>query len=516
MLRRADAPDGRSTRPALVAVASLGLFVALAVLVATASGLGVSPDGVAYLSLAEDLRTGGSAYATLAPSPTHYAPLWAIVVGAAAAVSGVDDLLGIGRILNTLLAATIPVLVYLSVRRSAAVPAWWGVLAAAVVTFLFGLFRLSVRALTEPLFVVLVLAALLLVEMGADRRSRSILLAAAAVAAMAVMTRFAGAVLVVPLAAAAWRAAPNGLRRAADAATVTVIALVPTAVWALAAPDTTTSTHLDAESRGGIAEAVDSVIEAGYVIIAPPSTGFADPLYLLLGAFTLAAPLVAAALLVARRGAAGPGESRFGALEATGLSPWLLFLAAYTALIAAQRWWIDREVIDRYWVPYVAVAVVIVARAVAELGVLDNARWRRVAVGAAGIVAVVNLGLVASFVVTRVDEGIELNEVQYQDTVLFDTIAAADVDQVLTDSTRLVELHLVVLGGTEVAVRDIGCSWAGESNVTALVDGADGPTAVLLAGACNHEETRAALAAIAGSDVVVDEGVGAVVLIPAR
>ncbi len=516
MLRRADAPDGRSTRPIIVAVASLGLFVALAVLVATASGLGVSPDGVAYLSLAEELRTGGSPYATLAPSATHYAPLWAVVVGATAAVTGVDDLLGIGRVLNALLAAAIPVLVYLSVRRSAAAPAWWGVLAAAVVAVLFGLFRLSVRALTEPLFVVLVLAALLLVDVAVDRRSRRVLIAAAVVAALAVSTRFAGAVLVVPLAVAAWRTAPNGLRRAVDTAVVTVITLAPTAVWALAAPATTTSTHLDAESRGGLAEAVDSVIEAGYAIVAPPSTGFADPLYLLLGAATLAAPLAAAVLLSRRRkDDLRPEESRLGVLESPGLSPWLLFLIAYTALIAAQRWWIDREIIDRYWVPYVAVGVVIVARALAELGTLDHARWRRVAGGIAGVVAVVNLGLVLSFVVTRADEGIELNEVRYQDTVLFDAVADAGVDEVLTDSTRLVELHLVLLGGTEVVVRDIGCRWSGDSNVMAMVDAVEGSAAVVLAGACDREETRSALATIAGSDSVTDDRVGTVVLLSA-
>ncbi|HSM65447.1 MAG TPA: hypothetical protein VK860_04000, partial [Ilumatobacteraceae bacterium] len=184
--------------------------------------------------------------------------------------------------------------------------------------------------------------------------------------------------------------------------------------------------------------------------------------------------------------------------------------------IAVQRWWIDREIIDRYWVPYVVVGVIIVARAVAELGVLENARWRRVAGGTAGILVVVNLGLVASFVVARTDRGIELNEVRYQDTMLFDAVAAAGADQVLTDSTRLVELHLVVLGDTDVTVRDIGCSWAGDSNVTALVDASDGSTAVVLAGACDREETRAALASIDGSDVVVDERVGTVVLIPAR
>lgn len=515
MLRRRDPHDGRSIRLVVLAIGALGLVGALAVLTATASGLGVSPDGVSYLSLADEFRTDGSPYPVLAPSPTHYAPLWPVLVGGAAAVTDADDLLGVGRYLNAILAATIPALVFLAVRRSPAAPAWWSVVAAAVVTFSFGLFRLSARALTEPLFIVLMLATLLLLEVGAHRRSRAFLIGAAAVAAMTVLTRFAGAVLLVPIVVVAWRCAPTIRRRVVDIATVTVVTLAPTALWALAAPRTTTSGHLDAATHGGLDEVVDSIVEAGHALVAPPSTGFADPLYLILGIVTLAAPFVAAAVLVWRRSSndSGSDASRLRTLDSSGLLVWLGLLVAYTALIAAQRWWIDREIIDRYWVPYVVITVVVVARVVADIGLLRTVRTRRIVVAIACLLAVVNVALVMSFVVERVDRGIELNEARYQDTELFDLVAESGVDEVITDSTRLVELHLVLLDETDVVVRDVGCQWSGESNAVAMAEASTGPTAVVLTDVCDRESTRVALADIPGVEVISDPEVGTVALI---
>lgn len=482
-----------------------------AILLATASGLGVSPDGVAYLSLADELRTEGSPYPVLAPSATHYAPLWSMIVGTLALVTGADDLLGVGRVLNAIVAATVPVLLYLAVRRSPAAPRWWALTAAALGGLSFGLFRLSVRALTEPLFVALVLATLLLVETAVHRRATRLVVSAGAVAALAVMTRYAGAVLIVPLVAAAWRCAPTGLRRVTDSLAVAAITLAPTAVWALAAPSTTTSTHLDADARAGLAELLDSITEAGYAVVTSPSAGFADLLFLLLGVAVLAAPVIAAVLLA--RAPSDRVGSRLARLDSSGLTPWLLFLVAYTALIAVQRWWIDREIIDRYWIPYVVVGIVVVFRAVADLGALHSSRPRAVVVGVAGSLALVNVALVFSFAATRADRGIELNEVRYQDTVLFEALAETGVEDVLTDSARLVELHLVVLGDAEVTVRDIGCRWSGGSNLLAMVETTTTPAAVVLAGACDREETLAELAAVAGDDALVDTDVGTFALI---
>ena len=523
MLNGPESQHTSSNRLAVGAVVALAAFVAVAVLVATASGLGVTPDSVAYLSLADELRENGSPYAILAPSPTHYAPLWSMLVGGISAFSGVDDLLGIGRFLNALAAAAIPLLVYVAVRRSAAAPAWWPVVAAAVAAVMFGLFRLSVRALTEPLFVALVLVTLLLVEAGGRQRSRRVLLGAAATAAGVVLTRFAGLAILVPIVVAVWPIASSARRRVLDVLTVSVITVAPTALWALAAPSTTTSTHLGTGARAGLEQLVQSFVEAGHVVLDPPSTDFADPLYLLLGAIVLAAPFIGAVAVAARRGSTsgrhGNGGGRPGGremldrLRSTGLLPWLLFLAAYTVLIAAQRWSIDREIIDRYWVPSVVVGVVVVARAIAESGLLATRRWRRVVVGVAGIITLVNLGLLVTFATTRADRGIELNETRYRDAALFSEAAGAGVDVVLTDSSRLVEFHLLVLGDTGVDVRDVGCRRSGESNVVAMAEVATSATAVVLAGDCDREDTRTALAAIGGSEVIREPGIGTLVLI---
>jgi hypothetical protein len=504
-----------SSRSTVIALIALSSLVAGAVLLATMSGLGVSPDGVAYLSLADEFRRDGSPYALLAPSPTHYAPLWPMLVGGISAATGADDLLGIGRLLNALVAALVVPLVYLAVRRSAAVPAWWAGVAAAVAALGFGLFRLSVRALTEPLFVALLLATLLLIELGAQRRSRRLLLGAAATAAAVVLTRFAGVAMLLPLAVAAWRMAPSGLRRVLDVLTVAVITVAPLGLWVLAAPAATAATHLGAGGRGGLGELAASLVEAGHAVIDPPSAGFAEAAYLLLGAAALAAPFIAAAAVVARRSRDGGGGdlSLLRHLESSGLLPWLLFLFSYTALVTVQRWLIDREVIDRYWLPYIVVGIVVVARAVADLGLLRQRRSRRVVVATAAVLIAVNLVLVVTFAATRLGRGIELNEVRFQGAELFGAVADADVDLVLTDSVRLVELHLVELGGTDVDVRDVGCRFSGESNAVAMATAAVGRTAVILAGACDRDATTTALAAIAGSQVLTEADVGTLVLL---
>ncbi len=167
-------------------LAALSILCAVAVLLTTASGLGVSPDGVAYLSLADEFRVSGSPYAVLAPSPTHYAPLWSLLVGGVAVVTATDDLLAIGRWFNALLAAAVAPLAFLAVRRSPSAPVWWCLLAAALVASSFGLFRLSVRALTEPLFVVLLLGVLVVTEVAIRRRSRLVLISASVIAALLV------------------------------------------------------------------------------------------------------------------------------------------------------------------------------------------------------------------------------------------------------------------------------------------------------------------------------------------
>ncbi len=97
---------------------------------------------------------------------------------------------------------------------------------------------------------------------------------------------------------------------------------------------------------------------------------------------------------------------------------------------------------------------------------------------------------------------------------IFDVLADAGVEQVLTDSVRLLELHLVVLGDVDVAVRDVGCRWSGESRAVEMATSAVGPTAVVLVAACDRPDTRAELAEIPDSQLIEGD-IGTVVLLGA-
>ncbi len=71
-----------------------------------------------------------------------------------------------------------------------------------------------------------------------------------------------------------------------------------------------------------------------------------DVPFFLAGAIVLSAPFVAA--MVASKPEATPDSPRSGlrridTLAESGLLVWVLFLGAYTLLISAQRWWIDRR-----------------------------------------------------------------------------------------------------------------------------------------------------------------------------
>ncbi len=139
---------------------------------------------------------------------------------------------------------------------------------------------------------------------------------------------------------------------------------------------------------------------------------------------------------------------------------------------------VDRsEIIDQYWIPFVVGGVIVIARSVADVGMLRRPRWRVPAVFVAGVLLVVNAAQVGALAVTRFDRGVELNELRYQESDVFAAVAAAGVEMVLTDSVRLVELHLVVLGGADdVSVRSVGCRWSGESAVVerGVIDRSDG------------------------------------------
>lgn len=513
--RVADAADGSrlqaSERRNLVAgLAVLAVVVGVLVAIATNSGLGVTPDGVSYLSMADRVRSAGSPYPLTAPTPTHYSPGWSMIVGAAARSLDTVSVLSVGRALNIACAAAVPVLVGMAVRRSAA-PVWWCLLVAAQVGLSIPLFRITVRALTEPMFVVTVLLTLILVERYQAAPNPGRLVVAGLAAAMTILTRFVGVAVLVPLLIAVWRSAPGGRRRISDVALAAAIAVAPTAAWFAAAPSAATSSHLTSDSRAGFGEAVESFVEAGQSVVVGPIDDVGGPaalVFLILGVVVLLAPLVAAVVILRRSASGLDGKRSARALDRVGLSPWLTFLVVYLAVVSAQRWWIDREVIARYWVPYAVVAVVVVARAVVELGLFQH---RRTAIGmgltVAAVAATSAVG-VAYYAWSKSDVGLELNTVAYQRSELLDAVRTSGANQVVTDDLRPAQLHLQVLGDFGGSVQSLGCDAFAEGG---LAD--DEPVAVLLFGPCDSDATRELLAGEPGVTTLASAAHGAVYIV---
>jgi len=196
----------------------------LAVVAATGRGLYVSPDAVFYVGTARNWLDGRG----LTPPPglpplEHFPPLFTLVL-ATLGTAGLDPLDG-ARLVNALAFAGTVLLVGLVVRsRTGSVPA---ALAASILTAAaVDQLTYSASALSEPLFILLGVAGLVVLAAYLDRPSPALLAAAAGLVAGAFLTRYVGiAVVVAGVAALLWR------RRWAAAAVFGTTTLAPVAAW---------------------------------------------------------------------------------------------------------------------------------------------------------------------------------------------------------------------------------------------------------------------------------------------
>jgi len=196
----------------------------IAILAATAKGLYVSPDAVFYVGTARNWLDGRG----LTPPPglpplEHFPPLFTLALAALGRV-GLDPLDG-ARLVNVVAFAGTVLLVGLVVRSrtgSVAAASAASVLAAAAVDLL----TYSASALSEPLFILLAIAGLVVLAVYLDRPSPALLAGAAALIAAAFLTRYVGVALVVAgVAALLWR------RRWAAAGAFGAATLAPVAAW---------------------------------------------------------------------------------------------------------------------------------------------------------------------------------------------------------------------------------------------------------------------------------------------
>ena len=160
----------------------------------TASGIGVSPDSLGYMGTACSLREGqGFAIPWGGGQPmTHWPPLFPAVLAGVGCTS--FQSLDAGAWLNgALLAANIFLLgmiMYSATRKR-----WCAILAAFLMVASADLLSVHAWIWSEPAFIFFCLLFLYLIHQYLERGTMPMLLAAAAAAGLAMLTRYAGAAL---------------------------------------------------------------------------------------------------------------------------------------------------------------------------------------------------------------------------------------------------------------------------------------------------------------------------------
>jgi hypothetical protein len=317
------------------------LAAVVAVVLATAKGLYVSPDAVFYVGTARNWVDGrGLTPPAGVPPLEHFPPGFTVVLAALGKV-GLDPLTG-ARVVNALALGAIVALVGLVVlMRTGSVPA---ALVASVLTAAgVDLLALSGSALSEPLFILLALGGLVVLA-GYLEHQRPVLLAgASALVAAAFLTRYVGIALIVAgVAGLLWR------RRWLAAGVFGAATVAPVALWLLWASGDAGDRSVAYHPFGAdyLGQAVRPL--ARWVVPWPgPPIGF-----------VLAVVLVAAGVMVARRVAAIP-------------LTWLLlaFTVAYVLVLLANRTFTDAtgRLDARFLAPLHIVAILLAVPALHRL-----------------------------------------------------------------------------------------------------------------------------------------------------
>lgn len=153
-------------------------------------GAGLSPDAIAYASIAESIRDHGHVGYWLEPQMSSWPPLYPLVLAAGSFVSGAA-VIDVGRVLNVGVQGAIVVVVALLAWRTVR-SVWLRGVAVAVVMLAQPLLYVATKVWSEPLFVLFVLLAALALSGVPGRRPRERLLAASALVIGAFLTRYAG------------------------------------------------------------------------------------------------------------------------------------------------------------------------------------------------------------------------------------------------------------------------------------------------------------------------------------
>lgn len=302
-------------------LAAVALAAGAAVLVATRDGVGISPDSSVYLAVADNIRQGQGVtvpyrYYPLGsggigtpppgrvdPPPsrlTHYQPLLP------AALSRVS-----ARVVNSVSVALTVLLVGWAVRSFTG-SLTMAVMAALLVGASVEVLTLSARVASEPLFLALAMAGLVLLSRYLERPTGIILAASAFAMGLAILDRYAGvAVLMTGVVLLA--------KRTLHAVALALLALTPAVAWLVHNGGSTNRALAFHPRLGYVAQTLDTV--GSWILPAGLPRGVVWGGALLLGAGLL--------VFFTRR-------------RITGLAGvMLVFVAAYGTMLVATALFVD-------------------------------------------------------------------------------------------------------------------------------------------------------------------------------
>lgn len=377
----------------------LGLLAVLAaaiVLASAAGGAGIIPDSVIYLQAAENLRQGQHlTVPTWQPDRptaplTHFPPLLPVLL-AGLSWAGLEPVAA-AILLNAACQAASVTLLALLVGRATGLR-WLGLLAGTFLALSPRLMDVHVSVLSEPLFLALMLLCLYLLARYLHRPRRWLLVPLAAAAALSVLARYVGVVVVAAagLALLAWDSRP-WKRRLGDAVLFGLLAGLPLAGWLArnklaggSAANRQLAWHPIEPAR--ITEALETMGRWLIARFLPPLAGVALVIALLLAA------LAATLLLRRRKGQAererdasvedrrGEGAASASASPGRDAAPTmgllLLFCLLYGGFLLASISFVDAltPLDNRLLIPLLAPLVGLAACLVAAVRRLTGRPW---------------------------------------------------------------------------------------------------------------------------------------------
>jgi hypothetical protein len=232
-----SSPNNNGTVPLLL----LALLAMLIVLLATRFGIGINPDSTVYLDAAHNLLNGRGLVALTGRGEfqplTHYPPLYPALIALLARVGsllGGFPIEGAARLLNSLLFGANVFLVGIAIRSYARDSYWLPIIGSSLTLTAPDIAGIHTFALTEGLFIFLLLSGMVLLCRFIETKRRPWLIGCAAVVAMAFLTRYVGVTLVFTgVLVLLFVNGRTFRRRCFDALTFGLIACAPMALWAV-------------------------------------------------------------------------------------------------------------------------------------------------------------------------------------------------------------------------------------------------------------------------------------------